>query len=84
MGGGFNMCKAFDDMVRDSKREGKREAEEQMSKLIQILISAGRITDLQQASNNKKYRKKLMVCQFTRGCLRSPDRNGRNPKLETD
>ena len=48
-------------MVRDSKREGKREAEEQMSKLIQILISAGRITDLQQASNNKKYRKKLMA-----------------------
>ena len=32
-----------------------------MSKLIQKLISAGRITDLQQASNNKKYRKKLMA-----------------------
>ena len=61
VGGRFDMCKAFDDMVRDSKREGKREAEEQMSKLIQILISAGRITDLQQASNNKKYRKKLMA-----------------------
>ena len=61
VGGGFDMCKAFDDMVRDSKREGKREAEEQMSKLIHILISAGRITDLQQASNNKKYRKKLMA-----------------------
>ena len=69
MEGGFDMCKAFDDMMRDSKREGrregkregKREAEEQMSKLIQKLISAGRITDLQQASNNKKYRKKLMA-----------------------
>ena len=46
---------------REGKREGKREAEEQMSKLIQKLISAGRITDLQQASNNKKYRKKLMA-----------------------
>ncbi|MCB5387513.1 hypothetical protein LIQ05_10975 [Blautia glucerasea] len=69
VGGGFDMCKAFDDMMRDSKREGrregkregKREAEEQMSKLIQKLISAGRITDLQQASSNKKYRKKLMA-----------------------
>ena len=69
VGGGFDMCKAFDDMMRDSKREGRREgrregireAEEQMSKLIQKLISAGRITDLQQASNNKKYRKKLMA-----------------------
>ena len=61
VGGGFDMCKAFDDMMRDSKREGRHEAEEQMSKLIQKLISAGRITDLQQASNNKKYRKKLMA-----------------------
>ena len=51
VGGGFDMCKAFDDMMRDSKREGRREgrreAEEQMSKLIQKLISAGRINDLQ-------------------------------------
>lgn len=69
VGGRFDMCKAFDDMMRDSKREGrregkregKREAEKQMSKLIQKLISAGRITDLQQASSNKKYRKKLMA-----------------------
>ena len=65
VGGGFDMCKAFDDMMRDSKREGRREgrreAEEQMSKLIQKLISAGRINDLQQASDNKKYRKKLMA-----------------------
>ena len=61
MEGGFDMCKAFDDMMRDSKREGRREAEEQMSKLIQKLISAGRINDLQQASDNKKYRKKLMA-----------------------
>ena len=69
MEGGFDMCKAFDDMMRDSKREGrregkregKREAEEQMSKLIQKLISAGRINDLQQASDDKKYRKKLMA-----------------------
>ena len=61
VGGGFDMCKAFDDMMMDSKREGRHEAEEQMSKLIQKLISAGRITDLQQASNNKKYRKKLMA-----------------------
>lgn len=72
VGGGFDMCKAFDDMMRDSKqegiREGKRESkregermtEERMNALIQKLVSAGRINDLLQASKDKKYRKKLM------------------------
>ena len=68
VGGGFDMCKAFDDMMRDSKqegiREGKREGErmteERMNALIQKLVSAGRINDLLQASKDKKYRKKLM------------------------
>lgn len=73
VGGGFDMCKAFDDMMRDSKqegiregrregrREGERKTEERMNELIQKLVSAGRINDLLQASNNKKYRKKLMA-----------------------
>ena len=69
VGGEFNMCKAFDDMMRDSKqegiregrREGERKTEERMNELIQKLVSAGRINDLLQASNNKKYRKKLMA-----------------------
>ena len=72
VGGGFDMCKAFDDMMRDSKQEGKREGkregiregermtEERMNALIQKLVSAGRINDLLQASKDKKYRKKLM------------------------
>ena len=63
------MCKAFDDMMRDSKqegiregrREGERKTEERRNELIQKLVSAGRINDLLQASNNKKYRKKLMA-----------------------
>ena len=69
VGGEFDMCKAFDDMMRDSKqegiregrREGERKTEERMNELIQKLVSAGRINDLLQASNNKKYRKKLMA-----------------------
>ena len=56
VGGEFDMCKAFDDMMRDSKQ-----TEERMNELIQKLVSAGRINDLLQASNNKKYRKKLMA-----------------------
>ena len=70
--GGFDMCKAFDDMMRDSRREGKLEGEqhglrmgvekgqEQMGKLNQKLISAGRINDLLLASGDRKYREKLM------------------------
>lgn len=73
VGGEFDMCKAFDDMMRDSKqegiregrregrREGERKTEERMNELIQKLVSAGRINDLLQASNNKKYRKELMA-----------------------
>lgn len=73
VGGELDMCKAFDDMMRDSKqegiregrregrREGERKTEERMNELIQKLVSAGRINDLLQASNNKKYRKKLMA-----------------------
>ena len=66
VGGEFDMCKAFDDMMRDSKqegiregrREGERKTEERMNELIQKLVSAGRINDLLQASNNKKVSKK--------------------------
>ena len=51
VGGEFDMC----------RREGERKTEERMNELIQKLVSAGRINDLLQASNNKKYRKKLMA-----------------------
>ena len=47
--------------IREGRREGERKTEERMNELIQKLVSAGRINDLLQASNNKKYRKKLMA-----------------------
>ena len=61
VGGGINMCKAFDDWARDLRLEGELKGEEQMGKLSQNLISAGRIDDLLQAINNRKYRQKLMI-----------------------
>lgn len=51
------MCKALDDMVRESKLEG----EDCMGKLIKKLISAGRINNLAVVADNYDYRKQLMT-----------------------
>lgn len=61
VGGGFNMCKAFDDWTNELRLKGERTGEARMEKLGQNLISAGRIDDLLQAINNRKYRQKLMA-----------------------
>lgn len=55
--GRFDMCKALDDMVRESKLEG----EDCMGKLIKKLISAGRINNLAVVADNYDYRKQLMT-----------------------
>ncbi|MFR5149888.1 MAG: hypothetical protein ACLTER_10420 [Ruminococcus sp.] len=67
VGGEFDMCKAFDDMMRDSKQEGIREGrrvgqnvrqKNKWNELIQKLVSAEGVTnDLLQASNNKSIEK---------------------------
>ena len=63
--GDFDMCKAFDDMMADSerrgKKEGRREGENLMGRLINELIPAGRIDDLITAAGNPDYRKQLMM-----------------------
>ena len=69
VGGNFDMCKAFDDMMKDSRMEGrlegrsegKREGENLMGKLNQKLISQGRIDDLLLASTDSTYRRKMMT-----------------------
>lgn len=57
VGGKYNMCKAFEDMMRDSKREG----ESNTRKLYEQLISAGRMDDLMHVSTDDGYFQKLMV-----------------------
>ena len=62
VGGEFDMMRdSKQEGIREGRREGERKTEERMNELIQKLVSAGRINDLLQASNNKKYRKKLMA-----------------------
>ena len=61
VGGGFDMCKAFDDMMRDSREEGYMRCERLMEKLNQVLIASKRIDDLVHASTDREYRQKLMM-----------------------
>lgn len=59
------MCKAFDDWMKDVRQEGERTGVEkgldQMGKLNHKLVAANRIDDLLRASDDRKYRQKLMV-----------------------
>ena len=67
--GGFNMCKAFDDMMKDSKREGEQrglrmgveKGQNNTRKLYEKLISAGRMNDLMHVSTDDEYFQKLRV-----------------------
>lgn len=51
----FDMCKAFDEMVKDGEKRG----EERLGKLMEQLLQSGRVEDALQASRNMKLRKEL-------------------------
>ncbi|MBO5488118.1 MAG: hypothetical protein J5988_14545 [Eubacterium sp.] len=53
------MCKAVDDLVKDSVEMGRTEGENRMAQLNKLLIGANRIADLAKASEDTKYRKRL-------------------------
>ena len=58
--GGFDMCKAFDDMLADRENKGRIEGEDSMGKLWQLLFPVGRYDDLMLASKDRRYRRELM------------------------
>ena len=64
-GGGFDMCRAIKEMLRDSRQEGRQEGIEKrqnnMQQLNKILIAAGRLEDLLHASIDNGYCMKLMT-----------------------
>lgn len=57
------MCKAVDDLIKDSveigRKQGRHEGENKMAQLSKLLIGADRITDLAKASEDMKYRRML-------------------------
>lgn len=62
-----DMCKAVDDMIKNSeergirqgRKQGRREGEERMAQLNKLLLAKNRITDLLKASEDVEYRGKL-------------------------
>lgn len=59
----LNMCKAFDDMVKDGieigKKQGRKIGEERMSSLILLLTKDGREKDIVSAAQSARKRQKL-------------------------
>ena len=58
-----DMCKAFRDLMHDSKmegkREGKREGENMFARLISSLLTEDRLEDVKKATQNLAFRQKL-------------------------
>ena len=60
-GGGFDMCKAIKEMMRDSRQEGRQEGQDEMATLIEKLILSNRISELLKVTTDKEYRNKLLI-----------------------
>lgn len=56
-GGGFDMCTAIKEMLR----EGRQEGQDEMATLIEKLILSNRISELLKATTDKEYRNKLLI-----------------------
>ena len=60
-GGGFDMCKAIKEMLRDSRQEGRQEGQDEMATLIEKLILSDRLSELLKVTTDKEYRNKLLI-----------------------
>lgn len=58
--GGWNMCKALDDMVKDGERRGKRLGKNQINKLNRLLLADNRQQELLRSVSDRKLQQKLL------------------------
>lgn len=66
--GGWNMCKALDDMVKDGERRGERRGEcrgkrlgkNQINKLNRLLLADNRQEELLRSVSDRKLQQKLL------------------------
>ena len=58
--GGWNMCKALDDMVKDGERRGKRLGKNQINKLNRLLLADNRQEELLRSVSDRKLQQKLL------------------------
>lgn len=57
--GGFDMCKAIEDMKREERQEGLKKGENRVNLLNQKLVELNRIPDLIKAAGNRQFQKQL-------------------------
>lgn len=57
--GAVDMCKAFDDLVKDGEKRGEKRGEEKLGSLVEKLVLDGRMADLLEVSKNVRKRKEL-------------------------
>lgn len=58
--GGWNMCKALDDMVRDGERRGERRGKNQINQLNRLLLADNRQDELLRSVSDRKFQQKLL------------------------
>ena len=66
-GENYNMCKAIDEMVQESRNEGKLEGENCITRLYSILYNAGREEDIKRTFTDRSFRDRLLVLNATEG-----------------
>lgn len=59
--GGINMCKAFDDLMKDERKAGMKKGTERVNMLNRYLVRDGREADLLKSVSNKVFQKKLFA-----------------------
>lgn len=63
--GGINMCKAFDDLMKDERKAGHKagmkKGTERVNMLNRYLVRDGREADLMKSVSNKVFQKKLFA-----------------------
>ena len=61
--GGVDVCKGIQDLMENSRQEGRNEGinqgESLLAQLVQLLLKADRIQDIDKATANKEYREQL-------------------------
>lgn len=65
--GGYNMCQAWDEMMAEERlmgekireKRGKKEGEERMARLIEVLTEKNQMDQVKKVIKNRTYRKKM-------------------------
>lgn len=57
--GGYDMCQAWNEIMKEEREKGQKKGEERMGRLIEILAEKKDLEALKKVARNRTYRKKL-------------------------